>query len=316
MTDAFFKVTENFTCHFLLTFATKDLLHYCPTLAAKEKTEKFKCYHVILRNMVILVSKISRGSRMDQIYIPKERAPGLEAGTLVVIEPALPKIVEKPKPHYYSVGHLEPIKVAVIEKIFEHFEHLGEVDNVLVAGSFLEPGFKFEDVDVVAISDKKIDASRIEKNLSTALGVNMQLIVIGFKALLKGISTDPLFEMLVSRFVSRKRIIFKTKRKFNYKLLDLHLFKSKSLFDNFDALTGNGKYKLTRNIVAILLFLDGRKLSAEAVNSEIEKLFGRNSVKLIKENMTGKAFLAKYKSLYNRLFDRIMAGVRNDSKQE
>ncbi len=265
--------------------------------------------------MVFLVSKISKGSRMDQIYIPKERTSGLEVGTAVLIEPALPTR-RKPKLCYYNVEYLEPIKVAMIEKIFEHLEQVGEADNVLVTGSLLEHGFKFEDVDIVIISDKEIDAGRIEKNLSTALGLKAQVIVIGFKALLKGISTDPLFPTLVSRFVSKKRIIFRAKRRFNYKLLDLHLLKSKSLIDNFDALTGNVKYKLTRNMVAILLFLDGKRLSIEAVNSEMEKRFGEDSVRLIKENMMGGLFLAKYKSLYNKLFDRIMAGVRNDSKQE
>lgn len=253
---------------------------------------------------------------MDQIYIPKQRVPGLEAGTLVVIEPALLKGAEKPKLSYYKVESLAPIKVAIIERIFEYFERMAEVENVLVAGSFLEPGFEFEDVDVVAISGKKIDASSIEMALSTELGLNVQVIAIGFKILLKGISTDPLFEMLVSRFVSKKRVVFRAKREMHFKLLDLHLLDSKVLLDNFEFLTGREKYKLTRNMIVVLLFLDDRKLSVEAVNSGIEKHFGKDIVKLIKENMVGKAFLSKYKSLYNKLFDRIMAGVRNDSKQK
>ncbi len=266
--------------------------------------------------MVMLVSKISRGTVMDQIYIPKRRAPGLEAGTLVVVEPALLKAAEKPKLNYCRIEYLAPIKIAIIERIFEYFEHMAEADNVLVAGSFLEPGFEFEDVDVVAISEKKIDASRIEKALSTESGLKVHVIAIGFKTLLKGISTDPLFEMLVSRFVSRKRVIFRIKREIHFKLLDLHLLKSNILTDSFEFLSGKEKYKLTRNMIALSLFLSGRKLNVEAVNSEIEKHFGKDIPKLIKENMVGRAFLAKYKSLYNKLFDRIMAGVRNDSKQE
>ena len=265
---------------------------------------------------MVMISRISKGTLMDQIYIPKLRAPGLEVGTTVLVEPALQKLAVKPKLHYYNLAHLEPIKVTILERIFEYFERLREVDNVMVAGSFLDPGFKFEDVDVVAVSDKRIDGNRIENDISAALGLNVQVVVIGFKALLKGISTDPLFQMLVSRFVSEKRVIFKTKRKLNYKLLDLHLFKSKSMFDNFDVLAGDEKYKLTRNMVAIRLFIDSRKLSVAAVNYEIEKYFGKDNVKLIKENRVGKEFLAKYKILYNKLFDRIMAGVRNDSKPE
>lgn len=266
--------------------------------------------------MAFLVSKISKGSKMDQIYVPKERAPGFEAGTLVVIEPALRKAIEKPKPYYYDIEYLEPIKVAIVERIFEYFDRMTEVDNVLVAGSFLEPGFKFEDVDVVAIGDNKMDSSAIEKSLSRELGLNVRVIAIGFKAMLKGISTDPLFEMLVSKFVAKRRVIFNTTREIKYKLLDLHLLKSELLMNNFDFLTGKEKYKLTRNMIAISLFLDCGELNVEVVNNEIEKQFGRDKVRLIKENMVGKAFLGRYSNIYTKLFLRIMAGIKHDSKQK
>lgn len=264
--------------------------------------------------MVMITGTISKGSVMDQIYIPKQRAPGLETGTLVVIEPALLKAVGKPRLNYYKVEPLPPVKVAIIEKIFEHFEQVGGVDNVLVAGSFLETGFKFEDIDLLVIGDEKIDANRIQKELNALLGLKVQAIVIDFKVLLKGISSDPLFQMLVSRFVSKKRVIFRIKRTIRFKLLDLHLLDSKMLPDNFEFLTGNEKYKLTRNMVAISLFLDGGRLSVEAVNSEIERHFGKESPKLIKENMVSRTFLIRYKSFYNKLFDRIMAGIKHDPK--
>ena len=54
--------------------------------------------------MVELISRISKGTRMDQIYIPKERMPGFELGAVVLIKPVLEKA--KPKPHYYGVSNL------------------------------------------------------------------------------------------------------------------------------------------------------------------------------------------------------------------
>lgn len=264
--------------------------------------------------MVTLVSKISRGSRMDQIYIPKVRAPGLEAGTAVLIEPVLEKIKPKPQPYYYNVRSLEPVKVAIIEEIFRYFEQVAGGDNVLIAGSFLEPGFRFEDIDIVVISSKKIGVRNMERDLREKLGVNAQVIAIGFKALLKGISTDPLFEMLVSRFVAKRRVIFDTRREFKYKLLDLHSLNSELLIINFDFLTGREKYKFVRNLFAIALFLNGKKVSTESVDNEIGRYFGKDAVKNIKENLVDKSFLMKYKKFYNRVFNKIMAGVRNGSK--
>lgn len=265
----------------------------------------------------MLVSKISRGTVMDQIYIPKERVPGLEVGTAVLVEPVAEMAVSKQKlkPYYYNVSGLEPVKVMIIEEIFRYLE---SSDNVIIAGSFLEPGFHFEDIDVIVVTAKfrGVDARSISRHFLAALGIKVQIVAISFKVLLKGISTDPLFEMLVSRFVSKKRVIFRTKREMHFKLLDLHLLKSKMLSDNFEFLSGREKYKLTRNMIAVSLFLTGKKLSTAAVNGEIERQFGKDSIELIKENKAGRDFLIKYKSLYNCLFEKIMAGIKNDPKQK
>src|SRR3989338_8998130 len=239
--------------------------------------------------MAELISKISKGSKMDQIYIPKERSPGFETGTFVLIRPALEKA--KINPFYYNVDNIEPIKIILIQEILSHFEYF---DNAIITGSFLEIGFDFEE----------------------NLGINVHIISVNFKTLLKGISTDPLFQMLTSKLVSKKRVIFKIKNEINYKLLDLQLLKSELLIINFHFLTGREKYKFVRNLFAIILFLDEKSISPELVDNEINKYFGKDSVKNIKENLVDKSFLARYEKLYENTFKRIMKGVKNGSKQK
>ena len=260
---------------------------------------------------MVLIGKISRGSKMDQVYISKERAPGFEVGATVLIQP----VVEKAKPalYYYGIKHLEPVKVAIIEDVFNYLKH---ADNVIVTGSFIEEGFDFEDIDVIVVAEERIGSKSIENHFKTALGVKVHVIALNFKTLLKGISTDPLFQMLTSKFVSRERTIFKTKNMINYKLLDLHLLKSELLITNFYFLTGREKYKFVRNLFAIILFLDEKTISSESVDNEINRCFGKNSVRNIKENLAGKRFLAKYKKLYENTFRRIMKRVKNDPKQK
>jgi len=59
-----------------------------------------------------IIGRISKGSRMDQVYIPKNRA-GLEVGSYVVIKPVkTEKIIEKP--YFYNVEEIEPIKIKII----------------------------------------------------------------------------------------------------------------------------------------------------------------------------------------------------------
>jgi len=261
--------------------------------------------------MAELISKISKGSKMDQIYIPKERSPGFETGTFVLIRPALEKA--KINPFYYNVDNIEPIKIILIQEILSHFEYF---DNAIITGSFLEIGFDFEDIDLILIAEKKPNVQSIERHFKETLGINVHIISVNFKTLLKGISTDPLFQMLTSKFVSKKRVIFKIKNEINYKLLDLHLLKSELLITNFQFLTGREKYKFVRNLFAIILFLDEKSISPESVDSEINRCFGKDSVKNIKENLVDKSFLARYEKLYENTFKRIMRGVKNGSEQK
>jgi len=261
--------------------------------------------------MVELISKISKGTRMDQIYIPKERMPGFELGATVLIKPVLEKA--KPSLYYYKVSNLEPIKNIIIEEILNYFE---QSDNVIITGSFLEKGFDFKDIDVLLITEKKMETDKIQYNFARKLGISLHITVISFKSLLQGLKTDPLFQMMLGKFVSKKRVIFKAKNELNYKILDLHLLKSKALIDGFDFLTGNEKYKLTRNLIAIKLFIEGKKISAETANDKIDKYFGKEAVKNIKENLLNRSFVKKYWELYNKIFKDILAGIENDSKQK
>ena len=248
---------------------------------------------------------------MDQIYIPKERIPGFELGAVVMIKPVLEKV--KLRPYYYKIWNLEPIKNTIIEEILNNFEHF---ENVIIAGSFLDRGFDFKDIDVLLITDKKIETDKTKHHFESAFGISLHIIVISFKSLLKGLITDPLFQMMLSKFISKERIVFRIKNKMNYTLLDLHLLESKALIENFDFLSGNEKYKLTRNLIAIKLFMEIKKISIETVNKEIENYFGKGIVKNIKENLLNNTFLNKYRRLYNEIFKEILAGIENDTKQE
>ncbi|MBI1936149.1 hypothetical protein HYS31_06935 [Candidatus Woesearchaeota archaeon] len=261
--------------------------------------------------MVELISKISKGTTMDQIYIPKERLPGFGLGTVVLIKPVLEK--PKPRPYYYKVKDIEPIKNIIIEEILNYFD---QFDNVIITGSFLEKGFDFEDVDVLLISGKKSSINSFESHFEREFGIKLHITLISFESLLDGLSTDPLFQMMLSKFVSAKRIISNVKNEINYKLLDLHLLKSKALIDNFDFLTGNEKYKLARNLIAINLFMKNKKINAEIVNNEIDDYFGKGMAGNIKENLVDREFLNKYRKLYSQTFNKILDGIKNASKQE
>ena len=279
-------------------------------------TKTFKYQYVFLRNMVELISRVSKGSRMDQVYIPKNRAD-FAIGSYVVIKPlkAMPK--EEIKPFFYTVKHLEPIKSRIIEEIFRDIEEIVKCDNIIIMGSFLEEGFKFNDIDVIVVSENKFNEKHLEEVLENKIGAKFHISCISNKALLKGLSTDPLFKAMLTKCVSRRRFIYKIKPKLNYKLLDLHLLKSKPLIENFDLLNGNEKYKMARNLVAINQFINEKEVTKDKIELAIDNLFGSKTAQKLKENIVLKEdFLAGYKKIYKETQNKILGGIKDESKQE
>ncbi len=253
-----------------------------------------------------MISKISKGSRMDQIYIPKSRIPGYEIGKTVLIKPI--EETKPIKPFYYNTQKIEPIKTIIIEKITNYLHY---TENLIITGSFLDKGFNFNDIDLIILDEKQLNLDKIRKELENNIGIEFHIIQVDNKTLLQGLNTDPLFQAMLSRFVSKKRLVYRIKKQINYKLLDLHLLKSKALIDGFDYLKGHEKYNLIRNIITIELFIKNKKITTENINKEIRKYF-KVEVRDIKENIIDKNILHKYKRKHKKIFNIIMKGIKDE----
>ena len=248
---------------------------------------------------------------MDQIYIPKNRI-GFEVGSYVMLKTVSKKQHFK-KPYLYNINFLEPAKIWIINKIFETIDKIiPEYENIIITGSFLDIGFNFNDIDVVIVTKAKSIGSHIENKIKNIIKIKTHVIVLDDKLIANGISTDPLYSMMFSKCAAKKRFVYKAVRKINYKILDLHLIKSKSLIANFDNLNGNEKYYLVRNMIAIYLFMQNRKISQENVDHEIEKIFELKIDKIKQNMLSKKIFLNKYKSTYNLIFHEILEKINDE----
>ncbi|HLC57446.1 MAG TPA: nucleotidyltransferase domain-containing protein, partial [Candidatus Nanoarchaeia archaeon] len=190
-----------------------------------------------------IVAKISKGSRMDQVYLPKKRN-GFYTGSYVILKPLEAERPEE-KPYFYSITNIEPIKIKLVLEIMQIIEkELQSPENIIITGSFLEPGFHFNDIDVLVISNKEVHESSLKKSLEEKTHIKIHLIIISHDALMQGLSTDPLYQVMMSKAIAKKRMIYHIQREPDYKVLDLHLLKSKPLMNNFDTLNGEEKYSL------------------------------------------------------------------------
>ena len=261
-----------------------------------------------------LISKISKGTRMDQVYIPKNRR-GFDIGAYVVIKPIeIEKIIEKP--FFYNIKQIEPIKIDLIMEILNNINKITDkYENVIITGSFLDEGFNFSDIDIIIVSEERLNKIQIKKGIEDTIKVKIHPVILNNRTLMDGLSIDPLYQLMLSRCIAKKRFIFKIDYKIDYKILDLHLLKSKLLIDNFDYLNGTEKYYLTRNMVAIFLYIKSKKINKEIVDKEIEKLFNIKSIQEIKQNILNKdEFLKLYKKIYNNTFNKIMENIKHGTK--
>lgn len=269
-----------------------------------------------------LISRISKGSRMDQIYISKNRS-GFAVGNYVVItalegsESGEGAAKKASKPYFYGIKQIEPIKLSIIEEIFRIVDkNHPENKNIIITGSFLEKGFEFNDIDIILLSDKKAETEDLKEKIEEYLGINAHILLLDEGSLREGIASDPLYENMLSRCISKNRFVFNIARKINPQILDFHLLKSKALIDGFDILVGKEKYYLVKNMISILLFIKGEKINNEKIDSKIKEIFGISSEK-IKDNILDKRdFLRKYKKAYELVFRRIMKEIKNQEKHE
>ena len=266
-----------------------------------------------------MIARISRGTNMDQIYLPKNRH-SFPVGCHVLVKPldTSSRASTVMKPVLYGIKYVEPVKMSVVESVFECVEkHVGVYENILIAGSFVERGFHFHDVDILLLTEEKVDELALQRSVERVTGIKTHLIVLTVKTLVQGLSTDPLYQCMTSMCIARKRFLYKTKKRVLYKMLDLHLLKSDLMLEHFDALSGDEKYDLTRNMIAIHLFLREKRVNSDMVHAEIQKVFALREISEIRENLLEKKiFLKQYKKIYTDTFNKLMEGVRHDSKQK
>jgi len=261
-----------------------------------------------------LISKVSKGTKMDQIYIPKNRS-GFGVGSYVLIQ-SMRVQEQTEKPYFHNIQSIEPLKLEIINQIFNIIPNqIENYENIIITGSFLDEGFNFKDIDLIIVSEDKLDEALIKKEIEEILKIKIHIITLNNKTLIKGLSTDPLYQMMLSKCISKKRFIYKIQSKIDYKLLDIHLLKSELLILNFDHLNGHEKYYLTRNMIAISLFLKHEKIDKEKIDKEIKKIFNLKDINEIKQNILNKdKFLKEYKFIYKDTFNKIMENIKNDSK--
>jgi len=261
-----------------------------------------------------LIKKISKGTRFNQIYLQKNEGIGFEPGKSVVISPLEDIIVKEPAIFEYNVK-LESLKREIVKLVFKIVDSWGYYDNIIITGSFLDEGFNFEDIDIIIINPGNMEKEKLKNSIEENTGISPHLIFIDSESFNKGIKRDPLFRLMVDRYVSAKRAIFRKDREINYKLLDIYLLKNKNLIEGYDLFSIKQRKKLLRDFISIKLFSENKEVTIENIEKETNRLFGKDIIESLfyyGNNEEKHEFIAKLKKEFNKLEKYIL---KNASKQ-
>ena len=107
------------------------------------------------------IHRVSKGSRFNQIYVPKEMEHEFQSGDLVEVT-----LIEKKSSIYYSSDliNLSEFKENLIKNIFFELNKFKDIKQIFIIGSFLTQKQDYNDIDIILISEKNI-----EKEVSTLL---------------------------------------------------------------------------------------------------------------------------------------------------
>lgn len=249
---------------------------------------------------------------MDQVYLPKNRI-GFDIGKYVIIKPFEEKSSDKHENlYFYDLKFVNPLKLIIIKELMSVLdENIEDYENIIVTGSFLDKGFNFKDIDIIILTKNK-QKKNIENDIKEKLKIETHIIYFNKPSFTEALKIDPIWGLMLNRCVSKKRLPPLPAKKINYKYLDAQLIRSKILMDNFDYLTGKEKHKLVRNLIAIYLFINNKRLSEENLEKEIRKKLNIE-IEDLKNNLINKNFLKKYNNFYLKLEKEV---IKNAAKQE
>jgi len=231
--------------------------------------------------MIKFKKTVSKGSRFNQIYVPKNMENLIEVSDEVEV-----RLVKKHNVFYYSkcLSKLSEFKENLIKDVFSFLNENFNLGQIFIVGSFLTEKISYNDIDIVLTSEKsnsKFEEAAYSK-LIEKFNLKFHILSINGKRFQNLLKICPLTKSMFSNFISNKpmkipseRLIEQRHIKFllmmPYDLLEIKL-NSRAFFDNL------------RRLITIEKFLKNKNLSMADINGELKNLVENRLYAKIKNN--------------------------------
>ena len=228
---------------------------------------------------IVFEKKVSKGSKFNQIYIPKDMGNRVEVGDLVQV-----RLLEKHKELYYkNQKRLPDFKEYLIKKVFSELQKFNEIKAIFVVGSFLYETI-YNDIDIIIITDeeKKVSEKNIENLLIKNFNQKFHVLLFNEEKLKSMIEKDPITRVMLNNYISNKKIDFDYKNKIDKKHIKFLLMMPEDLLEL--KMPSKIIYDNLRRLIAIEEFLRNKDLEREDLLNQIKKKIDIRLLDKIKNN--------------------------------
>lgn len=219
------------------------------------------------------IHKISKGSKFNQIYVPREAEREFEVGDLVEV-----KLLKKKTELHYSQKSIElsKFKEKLIKEIFEFFSEYEKVKACFIFGSFLTKKIDYNDIDLLVIVEKKdeIFENRLYDKLIDEFNLKFHVICIEENKLNNLLKINPLIRSMIYYSVSNKKIEDLPKIEIDEKNIKFTLMLPEDVLDV--DVNSRMLYDSLRRVLLLKFFIKKEEISLFEIDQEIINLLGQD----------------------------------------
>ena len=217
--------------------------------------------------------KVSKGSRFNQIYVPREMELIFEVGDLVEV-----KLLKKSVSLFLMGGvKLSEFKENLIKEVFSFLGRFKEIKQVFFFGSFLTKKIEYNDIDLLIVAENKRFDEIVYKEIIDKFNLKFHIISISEEKFLELSEICPLTRSMLSQSVSNKKFKIPEKR-IDKKHIEFLLMMPEDLIK----IKTNSRvfYDSVRRLMVIERFLEHKEESQGAVEKEMIKSLGKTFDKM------------------------------------
>ncbi len=247
---------------------------------------------------------VSKGSRYNQIYVPKSMQKEFELGDIVEVI-----LIEKKNKLFYSphIKRLSNFKDRLIREIFSFLSKFKEIEQVFVFGSFLTTQIEYHDIDLLIFLKKESEEldKKILDSLIGEFNLKFHILSATREGFLKVLEYSPIERSMMYYFVSNKEFKVPSKREIHEDNIRSLLMMPEDIFKvRFDE--GRVFYDSLRKLITIESFLRGKDIAPETIDKEIISLLNEKKLKILKENeYVNNELFRELKGIFKAKVERI-----------